>query len=191
MSLEQLSLEELQEMSMIEIAFEILDKKKQPLPFSQLVDEIVALTKMSAEEVKERAPQFYTDLNIDGRFMNVGGNTWGIKAWYPMDQIEDEIVPKVRSKKKKAKKADDLDDFEIDDDFDEVDEEVFLDEDEDKDLDEVDEDFEDDELIDEDFEDDKLMDDDDDLLIDEDFVDDEERDELDDEFEEDMEEKEK
>ncbi|WAA12201.1 DNA-directed RNA polymerase subunit delta [Fervidibacillus halotolerans] len=192
MSLEQLSLEQLQELSLIEIAYEILSQKKQPLPFSQLVDEIVAIKNISKEEMNEKIAQFYTDLNFDGRFMNVGANTWGIKAWYPMDKIEDEIVPNVRPKKKKAKPVDDLDDIDemdeesldFDDEFEELDEDEFLDEDEEKDLDEEDDDFEDDELIDDDFEDDKLIDDED-LLIDEDFVDDGESDELDDEFEDD------
>lgn len=191
MSLEQFTLEELQEMSLIEIAYEILDEKKQPLPFHELVKEIAALAHLSEEEVNARMAQFYTDLNIDGRFMNVGGNTWGIKAWYPVEQIEDEIVPTVRAKKKKAKPGDDVDDFdEIDDEdldfddldeFDEVDEDEFLDEDED--LDDVDEDFDDEDIIeDEDFEDDELLDEDEDLIIDDDFDEDEESTDADEDF---------
>ena len=44
---------------------------------------------------------------------------WGIKAWYPVDQVEDDIVPTVKRKKKKAKIVDD----EFDDEFDELDDE--------------------------------------------------------------------
>ena len=80
MSLEQISREELQEMALVEIAYEILKEKKEPLPFHELVDRIAELLELSPEQVRNRISQFYTDLNIDGRFINVGANTWGIKS---------------------------------------------------------------------------------------------------------------
>ncbi|TXF92772.1 DNA-directed RNA polymerase subunit delta, partial [Lactobacillus delbrueckii subsp. bulgaricus] len=83
-------------------------------------------------ELGDRIAQFYTDLNIDGRFLALSDQTWGLRSWYPYDQLDEETQPTVKAKKKKAKKAVeedlDLDEFEeIDEDdldLDEVEEEL-------------------------------------------------------------------
>ncbi|AKP48852.1 DNA-directed RNA polymerase subunit delta [Bacillus smithii] len=162
MNLEQLSKDELNEMSFIELAFAILENKKQAIPFQQLLNEIQKILELSDEEIQDKMVQFYTDLNIDGRFLALGENQWGLRAWYPIDQIEEETAPTVKVRKKKAKKAveDELEDyddtvedgdFEDLDDFDDsLDEVEDLDDEEDfDDLDEE-EDFDDD-LLDEDY----------------------------------------
>lgn len=169
--LEQLERDEIEEMSLIEIAYEILNEKKQPLPFKELLNEVAAILNLSEQEVDKIMAQFYTDLNIDGKFMNVGGNTWAIKSWYPVDKIEDDIVPTVRTKKKKVKLDDiDADDYEVldDEDYEDLD-----------DLDEFEDDLDEDELLDDedlldDTEDDfvdELDEDGDELLLDDDLVD--------------------
>lgn len=169
MNLEQCSPEELRELSMIEVAYSILETKKQATSFQEMVQEIAATIGLSQEEVTRRLSQFYTDLNIDGRFINVGENRlWGLRSWYPYEQIEEEILPQPKPKKKR-KTEDDLEDFVAEDDFDDIDELEEdiddLDELEEDDLDEeVDEDL--DEEIDEDDDDD--VDEFDDELIDED-----------------------
>ncbi|PKR84711.1 DNA-directed RNA polymerase subunit delta [Heyndrickxia camelliae] len=177
MSLQQLSKEDLKEMSLIELAYQLMEEKKQAYAFSDLVDELAGLLELSKDEIRSRMVQFYTDINIDGRFLSLGENRWGLRIWYPYDQIDEEIAPAVKSKKKKAKKVyeededlelldddldyDDLDDFEDDDLIDDEDEED--EEDDFVDLDEEDEAFEeDDELISED-EYDLDVDDDDDM----------------------------
>jgi len=164
-SLENLTQEQLQEMSLIEIAYEILHDRKQPMHLNDLVDEVAKLLGATKEEVQANIAQFYTDLNIDGRFLNVGGNMWGYKGWYPVEQYEDDFVPAVRLKKKKAKVDEVEDDFEeLEDDLEyEEDLDEFIDEEEDEDefieeddLEEIDDVFEDDEeedlILDEDFE---------------------------------------
>lgn len=160
MSLQQYTLEELKEMSLIEVAHAILTEKKQAVNFHELVQEIATLQQVKVEEIQYKLPQFYTDLNVDGRFSTQGENRWGLKVWYPIDQIQDEMTNPVKPKKKKAKKvADDV----LDDDFVDIEDEdldVFADE-----LDVVDEVLEDDLLVDD--EDDDL-DDDFDLVEDED-----------------------
>lgn len=166
MNFSELTKEELHELSLIEITYYILSEKKQPMAFNDLVDEIAELLGSTKEEIVDKIAQFYTDLNIDGRFLNVGGNTWGIKAWYSVDQFEDDIVPTVKRKKKKAKILDDefddefdeLDDEDLDLYDDELDDENLLDDDLEEDLDDVDDEFdeEDDLLIDDEFDDEKL-----------------------------------
>jgi DNA-directed RNA polymerase subunit delta len=188
-SLENLTQEQLQEMSLIEIAYELLYDRKQPMHLNDLVDEVAKLLGATKEEIQANIAQFYTDLNIDGRFLNVGGNMWGYKGWYPVEQYEDDFVPTVRLKKKKAKIDEVEDDFEdLDEDLEyEEDLDEFIDEDEDvdefieeDDLEDIDDVFEDDEdiveeedeelIIDEDFE--EELDDDEDLVEDE-YIDEE------------------
>lgn len=186
--IEQLPEEDLKEMSMLEIAYELLLEKNQPMHLNDLVDEIAKLLGSTKEEIAANIAQFYTDLNVDGRFLNIGGNTWGYKGWYPVEQFEDDFVPTVRVKKKKAKVAElededfeelededleyeDLDEFVDDFDEEEEEEEEELDEDLEA-LEEFDDDIVDDEeeeelLIDEEFEEDELDIEEDDEFIDE------------------------
>ena len=56
------------------------------------------------EVVKQEVAQFYTELNIDGRFLALVDNQWGLRAWYPVDQVAEEIVNPVKAKKKKKTK---------------------------------------------------------------------------------------
>jgi len=173
--LEQYSQEQLQEMSLVELAYLVLSTKREALSFQQLVNEVASLLNLSEEEVRGRIAQFYTDLNIDGRFVCIGENSWGLRAWYPYDQIEEEMAPVVRPKKKK-KSVEDYDDF---DDIDELDEDDF-----DYDLDEYDEEVE---VLD----DEDMMNDEDEFTLDDEYddeiIDDEEfdldDDHLDDELE--------
>jgi DNA-directed RNA polymerase subunit delta len=178
LSLAQYSKEELQEFSLMEMAFEFLKNSKQPIAFGDLVKEIKKAAGISEQEIQSRLAQFYTDINVDGRFLSLGSNRWGLRVWYPVDTAEEEVVTVVKPKKKKAKKVvdeEELEDFddvdEIEDDFDDFDDEDdLLDDEEDLDIDEVDE-FDDD--------------DDDDVIEDELEIDlDEEDDDLDDDLEE-------
>jgi DNA-directed RNA polymerase subunit delta len=161
LSLAQYSKEELKELSFMEMAYEYLKTSKQPISFADLLQEIKKAADISDEEIRTRLAQFYTDINVDGRFLSLGNNRWGLRVWYPVDTAEEEVVAVVKPKKKKAKKVvdeEDLDDFdevdEIEDDFDDFDDEDdLLDDEEDLDLDEVDEfDDDDDDVIEDELE---------------------------------------
>ena len=116
MNIHEMTKEQLSEESMIDIAFAILTEKQEPLTLPQLMDEIRKLTGVTEKEMKSRMHQFYTDMNIDGRFLAINDNRWGLREWYPVDQIEEETAPvvKVRKKKKKKKAVLDEDDDEED-----------------------------------------------------------------------------
>ncbi|WP_328588756.1 DNA-directed RNA polymerase subunit delta [Siminovitchia acidinfaciens] len=130
LKLQELSKEERKEMSFIEIAQGILEERKQGMPFQELTAEIAKILELSDEEVRPRMVQFYTDLNVDGSFLALGENQWGLREWYPFDQVDEEIIAPVPKKKKKKSKAAledddlllDLDDEELDD-FEEEEEE--------------------------------------------------------------------
>lgn len=180
MALNHLTAEEVKEMSLIEIAYALFQEQKQSVTFGELLTEIKKITGFTDEDLRSKLSQFYTDLNVDGRFICIGENQWGLRAWYPYDQIEEETTPQVKTKKKKAKKASDDDDLDADE-FEELDEEEL-------EFDDLD-DYEEDDAEDDDFEDvDEDDAEDDDEEFEEDLIEDEEYDLEDDEEEEEDEE---
>ena len=113
------------ELSMVEVAHAILEAKNEVLDFNQLLVEIQEYMELSDEALESRMTRFYTDLNIDGSFISLGDNRWGLRAWYPIDSIDEEIatsmedeeVKKPRKKRKKVNAfgSDDLIDYNDDD----------------------------------------------------------------------------
>lgn len=173
---------QLQEESLIDIGFAILEDKKNSMTLTELFDEIQNLNGFTDEEMAARKPQFYTDMNIDGRFLAIAENQWGLREWYPVEQIEEETAPTVKVRKKKAKAVDDLDDLDdldedeiiFEEEFDE-----FTEDDDDDDDDEEDDvaiDFVEEEIDEVDVIEEDLIDEDDDEF---EIIDDEELDEED------------
>lgn len=80
------STQELKQMPLVELAWEILKFKKEPYYFRDLMKEIQALRGMSEDEVMEVIARLYTEINIDGRFVCIGHNVWGLRRWYPVDK---------------------------------------------------------------------------------------------------------
>ncbi|MEN8702034.1 DNA-directed RNA polymerase subunit delta [Bacillus infantis] len=188
MSLDQFTKEELQEMSFIDIAYELLKGTKQQVSFTDIINEYKTRLEVSDEEIRSRIAQFYTDLNLDGRFIAMGENRWGLRSWYPVDTMEEETMTAAKPKKKKAKKAAKTEDVDLDlDEYDELDEEDIEYDDLDDDDDDLDED--DDDLLEDDLDEDSDDDfeDDDDELLEDDLDEDEELDEDDEELDEDEE----
>ena len=125
---------------------------------------MISLLGVTKEELGDRIAQFYTDLNIDGRFIALSDQTWGLRSWYPYDQLDEETQPTVKAKRKSEKVVEedlDLDEFEeVDEDdidLDEIEEDIDLEADsfDDEDIDEEDDDELEieDEMIEEDEED--------------------------------------
>ncbi len=160
MALSQYKDYEIEEMSMIEIAVEILTAERQSYDFQDLVLKIADVKGMTRQEVEQRIAQFYTDMNLDGRFVSLGDNHWGLSRWYPYDSDEDDLNATVKPKRKKKKRAlyDDYEEEEFDDepeeDVDAFDDDDILEDDEDLAFDDDDDEDEeeevDDELIEED-----------------------------------------
>lgn len=80
------------ELSMIEVSREILHEKGEPMAFADLTNAVQSFLDKSDEEIRERLPQFYTDLNIDGSFISLGDNMWALRSWYPYESIDEALV---------------------------------------------------------------------------------------------------
>ena len=182
MSLEKYTTEQLKELSMLEVAYEIFEDRKQAITYSDLVSEVKRVMGLTEKKVKANIAQLYTDINIDGRFICIGEAGWGLRDWYPYEQIDEEVTTPIKPKKKKGKKkAVDEDDLDVID-FDEIDEDDLeydvlddFDDEDDDDEDDDDDIIEDDDDVIED--EDELVDEDDEYELDEDLDEEEEEDE--------------
>ncbi len=112
----EMTKEQLCEESFIDLGHAILEEKHESLTLQELLDEIKKLNKFTEVKMKERKLQYYTDMNIDGRFLAISENRWGLREWYPVEQIEEETAPTVKVRKKKTKASKDDDDFDDSDD---------------------------------------------------------------------------
>ena len=92
------------ELSMIEVAHAILAYHGEAMAFADLTNEVQQYLGKSDEEIRERLPQFYTDLNVDGSFISLGDNTWGLRAWYPYESIDDATVGENEEEEDRPKK---------------------------------------------------------------------------------------
>ncbi|HET7658416.1 MAG TPA: DNA-directed RNA polymerase subunit delta [Bacillales bacterium] len=139
------SRDELKEMSMLELACEILKTEKQPLPFQEIVEQIKDVKQLDSEGSEEHIARLYTNVNLDGRFIFIGENHWGLREWYPFDQSKEDIeIPKPKRKRKKKKQElydeDEDEGYEDDaeDDYEDYDEEDYEEDDQDEEEDESD-----------------------------------------------------
>ncbi|MBJ8349946.1 DNA-directed RNA polymerase subunit delta [Streptococcus zalophi] len=86
--------QEKSELSMIEVARAILEERGRDneMHFSDLVNTIQSYLDKSDADIREGLPYFYADLNTDGSFIPLGENKWGLRSWYAVDEIDEEII---------------------------------------------------------------------------------------------------
>jgi DNA-directed RNA polymerase subunit delta len=83
--------EDRNEMSMIEVARAILEDHGKRMAFADIVNAVQKFLGKSDEEIRERLPQFYTDINTDGEFISLGDNVWALRSWFPYDSVDEEV----------------------------------------------------------------------------------------------------
>jgi DNA-directed RNA polymerase subunit delta len=110
----EMTKEQLAEESLIDLAYAVLEERKSAISFADLVKELQSLNGFSNEEMQSRLVQFYTDMNIDGRFLLNHESGWGLREWYKVETIEEETAPTVKARKKKSKAVIDDEDEIID-----------------------------------------------------------------------------
>ena len=69
-----------EEMSMLEVAEQLIQRKIKPQKFDKIAKEVCEIMAISDEEFSERVAQFYTDLTLSGKFVTVGEDKWDLKA---------------------------------------------------------------------------------------------------------------
>lgn len=96
MKIQDYTKEMVDEKSFIDMAYTLLNDKQTTMNLYDIIDEFKSLGGYEYEDIENRIVQFYTDLNTDGRFLNVGENQWGLCDWYSVDDIEEKIAPTIQ-----------------------------------------------------------------------------------------------
>ncbi len=74
--------------SMTDVAYGILKAHKKPILFYDLWDKVVEKLQLpTQEEADKLISYFYTNITIDGRFVNVGDNKWELRERVPYDKV--------------------------------------------------------------------------------------------------------
>ena len=72
--------------SMIELAYKLLSESKEPIAFKDLWEKIKTELEIGPDEEASRIGHFYTDLSLDGRFIQDGDYTWNLRSRTKFDQ---------------------------------------------------------------------------------------------------------
>jgi DNA-directed RNA polymerase subunit delta len=86
--------EELEEMALVDIAYDVLRVAGEPMYYKDLIKEVARVRGLTEEEVNQVIARVYTEINVDGRFVCIGNNVWGLKRWYPIDKTMDKTASK-------------------------------------------------------------------------------------------------
>ena len=71
---------------MIELAYKLLSESKEPIAFKDLWEKIKTELEIGPDEEASRIGHFYTDLSLDGRFIQDGDYTWNLRSRTKFDQ---------------------------------------------------------------------------------------------------------
>ena len=69
-----------QEMSMLEVAELLIQRKIKPQKFEKIAKEVCELMGLTDDEFQSKLAQFYTDLTLSGKFVTVGEDKWDLKS---------------------------------------------------------------------------------------------------------------
>lgn len=153
------------QMSLIEIALEIMESSTSPLNIYTLIEETLK-KKGIVDEDGTIAAKLYTDITISSKFVYMGEDLWDLKSRQSLEIFDKDGSSFINPDEEYSDKEEDLDEDEDDlddedednlDDEDEEDEESDdedHDEDEDEDLDEDEDNYDDEESEDDDLDDD-------------------------------------
>ncbi|MCD7840412.1 MAG: DNA-directed RNA polymerase subunit delta [Erysipelotrichaceae bacterium] len=73
--------------SMVDIAYELLTKKKKPVNFYKLWEEVAQIKGFSDEEMNENESLFYSDITLDGRIITTGENNWDLRSRHKFEEV--------------------------------------------------------------------------------------------------------
>lgn len=75
------------QMSMLDVAFELMKKKKKEVDFSKLFKEVSEIKGFTEEEADRNESIFYTNITMDGRFITLGENRWDLRERHKFENV--------------------------------------------------------------------------------------------------------
>ncbi len=77
--------------SMIEKAYEVLEKSNGSLTFAELADKVAEELEMTEEEKKARLGSLYTSLSLSGKFVTLTDNTWDLRSRHTYAKVHIDV----------------------------------------------------------------------------------------------------
>lgn len=65
--------------SMIDVAYDLMSTKRKAVVFLKLWEEVCQIMAFTKQQEEDNIAQFYSDLSLDDRFVNVGENKWDLR----------------------------------------------------------------------------------------------------------------
>lgn len=66
--------------SMLDVAYEVLQNRKNEIAFSELWNEVVKVLGYTATQSEQKIAQFYSALMLDIRFAQLNNNLWDLRS---------------------------------------------------------------------------------------------------------------
>lgn len=73
--------------SMVNVAFDVLTENKRMMNFLELFKEVCKRLEFNDEQACDRISNFYTNLTLDGRFVNLGDNERDLRSNQTYDKV--------------------------------------------------------------------------------------------------------
>ena len=90
MSLKEKTIEELEQMSYTDIAYEVIKEKGKKFNTPNLFKEVCKLLKLGEAEFEEKIGDFFTALTTDGRFILINSTFWDLKENHKANIVVDD-----------------------------------------------------------------------------------------------------
>lgn len=74
-------------MPMIDIAYDLMSKKKREVPFAKLWEEVSQIRGLTQAQADDRIAQFYTDMTLDDRFVHLKDNKWDLRSRHKFEEV--------------------------------------------------------------------------------------------------------
>lgn len=75
-------------LSLQDVAEKVVKKKKKPIEFKKLWEEICKELNFNETEAKSKLAKFYHSMSVDSRFIQLEGNTWDLKSRQSYEKIK-------------------------------------------------------------------------------------------------------
>lgn len=72
--------------SMINIAYELMVKKRKPVTFLKLWEDVATMMGFTEQQEEDNIAQFYNDVSFDERFVCIGDNKWDLRSRHTFNE---------------------------------------------------------------------------------------------------------
>lgn len=82
------------EKSLLDYGFDVLNASKDPVKFIDLFNAAVKASglTLSESELRSRMSKFYTQLSLDGRFVDLTDNFWDLRSRHVFEQVHLDMI---------------------------------------------------------------------------------------------------